>query len=101
MSREENNGLMFGLGILAGVVAGITAGVLLAPQSGEETRKQLKEGVEDLNESSSVENFKKRALISADIFRYKIERAFRHLRNSVRARRLAKAKDKEHTVYGI
>ena len=32
-----------GLGFMVGVVVGAMAGVLLAPQSGEKTRKQLKD----------------------------------------------------------
>ena len=42
MSREDNS-LMFGIGVLAGVTAGIIAGLLMAPASGEESRKKIEE----------------------------------------------------------
>ncbi len=36
------------IGTVAGIVAGAVAGVLLAPQSGEETRHQLAESSDDI-----------------------------------------------------
>ena len=41
MSKEMDNSLCFGLGLLAGVVCGIVAGVVCAPKSGEETLADL------------------------------------------------------------
>lgn len=38
---------------LAGLVAGISAGILLAPQSGARTRRQLHNFAEDLREQTS------------------------------------------------
>lgn len=89
------------VGIAAGITAGLIFGVLFAPQPGEKTREQLKDTVEEINESETVEKLRKRALISADIFRYKLEKMIRQAKNSVRARRLARAKDREDEVYGI
>ncbi|MFQ8626655.1 MAG: YtxH domain-containing protein [Candidatus Gastranaerophilaceae bacterium] len=45
---SKNKSFMFGMGLLAGVVGGIVAGVLLAPQSGEESRRELKEAACEL-----------------------------------------------------
>ena len=42
-----------GLGFMVGVVVGAMAGVLLAPQSGEETRRQLKDLAGDAKDKMS------------------------------------------------
>lgn len=39
--------------VLSGIVAGIATTLLLAPQSGEKTRKQLKDSASELGESVS------------------------------------------------
>ena len=36
------------IGVAIGAVSGVIAGILLAPKSGKETRKDIKEGAEDL-----------------------------------------------------
>ena len=43
MCKKEDSSFGFAMGILAGVVGGLVAGILLAPKSGEESRKELKE----------------------------------------------------------
>ena len=98
---EDKNVIPAVAGVVAGVFAGLIFGVLFAPQPGEKTREQLKNTVEEINDSETVEKLKKNALISADVFRYKLDKMIRHAKNSVRARRLARAKDKEDRVYGI
>ena len=65
---SKNKSFMFGMGLLAGVVGGIVAGVLLAPQSGEESRRELKEAACELYEKNSpaIKEAKKQALENID-----------------------------------
>lgn len=101
MSKDDN-ALMFGIGILAGVTAGIIGGILFAPASGEETRKKLEEKVNDIAENCPTkEEAKRQILETADVIQYKIEKAVKKIQDTIKARQLAKAKDKEHSVYGI
>lgn len=101
MSREDNS-LMFGIGVLAGVTAGIIAGLLLAPASGEESRKKLEEKVNELVENCpSKDEAKRQVLETVDVVQFKIEKAIEKVKNSIKARQLAKAKDKEQSVYGV
>ncbi len=47
MSRKEGSGLEFLAGFIVGGVVGAMVGILMAPQSGEETRAQIAEkGIE-------------------------------------------------------
>lgn len=41
--RAEDTGLVVALAFLGGAAAGIMAGILLAPKSGEDTRRDLKD----------------------------------------------------------
>ncbi|MBQ2645154.1 YtxH domain-containing protein [bacterium] len=102
MSKDDN-ALIFGIGILAGVTTGIIAGLLLAPQSGEETRKKLETQINDLSKNCcpTVEEAKRQALATVDVIQFKIEKAIKKINDTIKARQLAKAKDKEHSVYGI
>lgn len=102
MSKDDN-ALVFGIGILAGVTTGIIAGLLFAPASGEETRKKLESQVSEFAENycPTVEEAKRQALATADVIQYKIEKAIKKVNDTIKARQLAKAKDKEHSVYGI
>lgn len=49
---DEKNG-KFGIGLLLGVFVGIAAGLLLAPQTGEETRKKIMDSADDLKDQMS------------------------------------------------
>ena len=102
MSKEDN-ALMFGIGILAGITTGFIAGLLAAPASGEETRKKLETTVCDFTNKHcpSLEEAKRHALATADIIQYKIEKALKKINDTIKARQLARAKDKENSVYGI
>ena len=102
MSRDDDS-LLFGIGILAGVTTGIIAGLLMAPASGEETRKKIEKQVTEFTETHcpSVEEAKRQALATVDVVQFKIEKAIKKVSDSIKARQLAKAKDKEHSVYGI
>lgn len=94
---SDNKSFAFGMGLLAGVVGGIVAGVLLAPKSGEETRKELKEAACELYEKNSpaISEAKKQAMDSVDLMKYKLERQIRKLTNMVKSKKLLKAKELE------
>lgn len=101
MSREDNS-WMFGIGVLAGVTAGIIAGLLFAPASGEESRKKLEEKVNEISDNCpTAEEAKRQVLETVDVVQFKIEKAIERVKNSIKARQLAKAKDKEQSVYGV
>ena len=101
MSREDNS-LMFGIGVLAGVTAGIIVGLLLAPASGEESRKKLEEKVNEFADNCpTADEAKRQVLETVDVVQFKIEKAIERVKNSIKARQLAKAKDKEQSVYGV
>ena len=44
---NENNGPSFFAGLILGGIIGVTLGILFAPQSGEETRRQLKGKIDE------------------------------------------------------
>lgn len=98
---EKNSSISFGLGLLAGVVGGILAGVLYAPKSGEESRKEIKEVIDDFSEKHSPEinDAKQQALESIDLAKYKMERQLRKLSHMLKSKRLQKAKELEDTEY--
>ena len=50
MNRDTAVGL--GVGILAGAAIGLVAGIIFAPQSGKETRQQIKERASDMVEKA-------------------------------------------------
>ena len=47
MSKKDSS-FGFAMGILAGVVGGIVGGILFAPKSGEESRRELKEAIDEI-----------------------------------------------------
>lgn len=91
---SKNKTFMFSMGIIAGVVGGIVAGVLCAPKSGEETREELKDTITDLYDKHApqIAEAKKQALESIDLMKYKLERQFRKMNNSVKSKKMQKAK---------
>lgn len=48
---NTNYELKFAVGFIVGMAAGIVVSLLLAPQSGEETRRVLKEKVDDVGDA--------------------------------------------------
>ena len=102
MSRDDS-GLLFGIGVLAGVTAGIIGGLLFAPQSGEETRKKIETRFNEMTDSCPcIENIKKKTLEAIDVLQYKIEKVVKKIDESVKAKQLARAKEKEDSaVYGV
>lgn len=102
MSRDDD-GLLFGVGILAGITAGVIGGLLFAPQSGEETRKKLEDKFNEISDNCPcIENVKRQTLEAIDVLQYKIEKAIKKIDESVKAKQLARAKEKEDSaVYGV
>ena len=96
MSRDGNSA-SFGIGVLIGVVAGVVAGVLCAPKSGEETRKCIENTITDLVEKHApeIEKTKREALTSIDVLRYQFERKYQKFIDALKAKQLAKAKERE------
>lgn len=94
---KGNSSISFGLGLLGGILGGIAAGVLFAPKPGEETRKEIAEAVKDLAEKHApeIKNAKKQALDSIDLVKYQLEKQYQKLNDSLKAKNLAKAKEKE------
>lgn len=53
MSRDENTALVALFSFLAGGLIGAGVALLLAPQSGKKTRKQIREFADDVKEQAS------------------------------------------------
>ena len=89
---SKNKAFMFSMGVIAGVVGGIIAGVLYAPKSGEESRKELKDAICDAYDKHApqIEDAKRQAIESIDLMKYKLERQFRKLNNSVKSKKMQK-----------
>ena len=98
---RKNDSLCFGLGLMAGVVGGVVAAVLFAPKSGEESRKEVKEVIENFVEAQapSIQEAKRQASDTLDMFKYKIEQCFQRLNNSLKNRKMKKAKELEDLNY--
>ena len=102
MSKEDNS-VCFGIGVLLGVVGGVISAVLYAPKSGEQTRKELENVVTDIAEryAPEIQEAKKQALTSIDVMRYKLEREYNKISDSIKAKQIAKAKEKESVDYEV
>ena len=100
MCKKEDSSFGFAMGILTGVVAGIAAGVLLAPKSGEESRKELKEAIDELKEKCSPEiiNAKEQAMNVIKSSKDKVEDAYKKFNDYLKAKQMAKAKNNETNV---
>ena len=100
MCRKNDSSFCFAMGILAGVVGGIDAGELLAPTSGEESRKDLKNAVDNLREKYSPEviQAKEQALCAIKNSKSKIEEFYNKFNEYLKAKQLAKAKNSETNV---
>ncbi len=98
---ENKSSIGFGLGLIAGVIGGIIAGVLYAPESGDKARNKIKDTVCDLAEKHSpeVNQAKKRAFESIDLFCYKLERQYKKFNNMLKSKKMRKAKELEDTEY--
>ena len=98
---SKNDSIGFGLGILAGVLGGVALGILLAPKSGEETRKELKDAVCKIAEEQGpkLKKAKEDAKNQLELFRCKLEESYNKMNSKIQAKRMAKAKSKEEDNY--
>lgn len=101
MSRGSE-GISFGMGILFGVAAGIAAGVILAPKSGEETRKQLKEAIDEYKENmpEELDTAKKAGIDALEKVKISVEGQIQKVNEHVKANKLAEAKKREEEETG-
>ena len=102
MSKEDNS-VIFGLGVLAGVVGGVIAAVLTAPRSGEETRREVGNMISDIAQkyAPEINDAKRQALTSIDVMRYRLEQQYNKISDSIKAKQMAKAKQKENMDFEI
>lgn len=102
MSKEDNS-VAFGVGLLAGVIGGVIAAILYAPKSGEETRKNVENAVSNLAEkyTPEIQEAKKQALTSIDVMRYRLEQQYNKINDTIKAKQIAKAKEKESNEFDI
>ena len=102
MSKEDNS-VSFGVGLLAGVIGGVIAAILYAPKSGEETRKNVENAVSNLAEkyTPEIQEAKKQALTSIDVMRYRLEQQYNKINDTIKAKQIAKAKEKESSEFDI
>lgn len=101
MMSKNNGSLGFGFGLLAGLIGGVLGGLLYAPKSGEESRSELKDYINDAAQKHSpeVKEAKKQALESIDLIKYKLERQYRKLNHMIKSKKLQKAKELEDIEY--
>ncbi len=102
MSKEDSS-ISFGVGLLVGVVGGVIAAVLFAPKSGEETRKDVENAITDIAQkyTPEIKEAKKQALTSIDVMRYRLEQQYNKISESIKAKQIAKAKEKETNEYDV
>ena len=102
MSKEDNS-ISFGMGLLMGVVGGVIAAVLYTPKSGEESRKDVENAITDFARkyTPEIREVKKQAMTSIDIMRYRLEQQYNKINESIKAKQMAKAKQKESTDYEV
>jgi len=102
MSKEDSS-ISFGVGLLIGVVGGVIAAVLYAPKSGEETRKDVENVISDIAQkyTPEIKEAKKQALTSIDVMRYRLEQQYNKINETIKAKQIAKAKQKESIDYEV
>lgn len=100
---KEGSSISFGVGLLCGVVGGVIAAVLYAPKSGEETRKDVENVITDMAQkyTPEINEAKRQALTSIDVMRYRLEQQYNKINENIKAKQLAKAKQKETNDYEV
>ena len=100
MSKEMDNSISFGLGLLAGVIGGIIAAVMYAPKSGEETRADLVDKAVKIkrNLPKKIECAKKKSINSIEHTKASIENIIEDIQGSLRAQKMANAKKIEAKI---
>ena len=102
MSKEDNS-FGFGIGMLLGVIGGVIAAVLYAPKSGEETRKDVENVITDLAQkyTPEINEAKRQAMTSIDVMRYRLEQQYNKINETIKAKQIAKAKEKETNDFDV
>ena len=102
MSKEDSS-ISFGVGLLLGGVGGVIAACLYAPKSGEESRKDIENAITDMAQkyTPEIQEAKRQALTSIDVMRYRLEQQYNKINDSIKAKQLAKAKEKELSDYEV
>ncbi len=100
---KEDSSISLGVGMLMGVIGGVIAAVLYAPKSGEETRKNVEGVITDIAQkyTPEIKQAKRQALNSIDVMRYRLEEQYNKINESIKAKQLAKAKEKESNEYDV
>lgn len=96
----SKNGADFGIGILFGVLAGVAIGALIAPCEGETTRAKLKDAIDDFKEkiSPELDEAKKQAVTLIEESKCKLEKQYEKFNNTIKAQKMAKAKERENEL---
>ena len=91
MSKKDNS-IAFGMGLLGGILGGVVAGILFAPKSGTETREELNQVVTEFAQKHApqINEAKKQAMESIDLVKYKIEKKYNKINDSIKANNLRK-----------
>ncbi len=102
MSKEDSS-ISFGVGLLLGVVGGVITAVLYSPKSGEETRKNIENVITDIAQkyTPEIKKAKRHALTSIDVMRYRLEQQYNKINETIKAKQIAKAKEKESIDYEV
>lgn len=100
MSKDDNS-IIFGMGLLAGILGGVAAAILYAPKSGKETREDVKNYINDFAQKHApeIKEAKKQALESLDMMKYKLEKQYNKINEHIKAKQLAKAREREDRSY--
>ncbi|MDD3149744.1 MAG: YtxH domain-containing protein [Candidatus Gastranaerophilales bacterium] len=103
MSRDSDNSISFGMGLLGGILAGIAVGILYAPQTGEKTREELKETIDTIktNIKNKDDIFDKKNIDMIDKIKYTFETQLSRLNDAIKAGKMASAKRKEENESDI
>ena len=87
-------------GFIVGGIVGAVTGILFAPKSGEESRRELKEAIDEIKEKCSPEiiQAKEQAMSAIKGSKEKVEEAYKKFNEYLKAKQLAKAKNNETNV---
>lgn len=94
MSKNVDNSISFGVGLLAGMLAGLTAGILCAPQSGEEARDDLVTKATAIKNSfpKKIDSAKRKSIRYIERTKASLESIIEDIQDSLKAKKMANAK---------